>query len=376
MSTPDPAQALTDDAHMAHALGLAARALGSAWPNPAVGCVIVREGRIVGRGWTRPGGRPHAETVALAQAGAAASGATAYVTLEPCEHHGRTPPCAEALIAGGVSRVVTALTDPDPRVQGRGHALLRTAGIAVTENVLAGRAAEVNAGFVHRVATGMPTVTQKLALTLDGRIATEGGASRWITGPEARRATHAMRARHDAVMVGIGTVLADDPDLTVRDLGVSHQPVRIVLDSRLRLPPGSQLARSAAESPVWVCHGPDADPDAARVLTDCGVTLLPCAVNGTGRLDLVSMLLALGARGLTRVLCESGGQVAASLLAGSQVAEFVAITAGRVFGAGGTPGVGSLPDAPIAPIPDFILVEARRLGPDLLHRWRRAPVAG
>ena len=178
---------------MAHALRLAARGLGRTWPNPAVGCVIVKDGVILGRGWTQPGGRPHAETMALAQAGAAARGATAYVTLEPCAHHGQTPPCAEALIAARVARVVTALTDPDPRVAGRGHAMLRAAGIAVTEGVLAPEASRLNAGFLKRVTRNLPFVTLKLATTLDGRIATAAGESRWITGPAARRQVHTPR---------------------------------------------------------------------------------------------------------------------------------------------------------------------------------------
>ena len=222
---------------MAHALALGQRGLGRTWPNPAVGCVIVHGGRVVGRGWTQPGGRPHAEVRALAQAGSAARGATAYVTLEPCAHHGHTGPCAEALIAAGVARVVTALQDPDPRVSGRGHAMLRAAGVAVTEGVLEPEARAVNAGFLKRVCHGLPLVTLKLATTLDGRIATASGESRWITGPEARRAVHALRLVHDAVLVGAGTARADDPDLTVRDLGATHQPVRIVIDSRLEHAP-------------------------------------------------------------------------------------------------------------------------------------------
>lgn len=230
---------------MAHALRLGARGLGRTWPNPAVGCVIVKAGRVVGRGWTCPGGRPHAEPVALAQAGAAALGATAYVTLEPCSHHGRTPPCAEALIAAGLARVVTATGDPDPRVSGRGHAMLREAGIAVTERVLEAEARTAHAGFQKRVTEGLPFVTLKLAATLDGRIATASGESRWITGSLARRAVHAMRMRHDAVMVGVGTAIADDPDLSVRDLGSGHQPVRIVVDSLLRHAPDSrQIGRA------------------------------------------------------------------------------------------------------------------------------------
>ncbi|MFM2366446.1 MAG: hypothetical protein RIR95_1054, partial [Pseudomonadota bacterium] len=244
---------MSDQDHMAHALRLAARGLGRTWPNPAVGCLVVKNGVVLGRGWTQPGGRPHAETMALAQAAEGARGATAYVTLEPCAHHGKTPPCANALIDAGVARVVSAATDPDPRVADRGHAMLRAAGISVTEGVLEAEAVALNEGFFQRILRGTPLVTLKLALTLDGRIANAAGASQWITGPLARRTVHMQRAVHDAVMVGIGTALADDPDLTVRDLGVSHQPVRIVIDSHLRLPATGRLARSARINPVWVC---------------------------------------------------------------------------------------------------------------------------
>ncbi|MFQ3623345.1 MAG: bifunctional diaminohydroxyphosphoribosylaminopyrimidine deaminase/5-amino-6-(5-phosphoribosylamino)uracil reductase RibD, partial [Acetobacteraceae bacterium] len=230
---------------MRAALALARRGLGSVAPNPAVGCILVREGRVVGRGWTQPGGRPHAETEALRRAGAEARGATAYVTLEPCCHWGRTPPCTDALIAAGIARAVVALRDPDPRVNGEGLDRLRAAGIAVTEGVLAAEAAELNAGFLSRIRAGRPLVTLKLATTLDGRIAAASGESRWITGAAARRLAHGLRARNDAVMVGSGTALSDDPALTVRVPGLvppGHPgPVRIVADGRLRLPLTSVL---------------------------------------------------------------------------------------------------------------------------------------
>ena len=235
---------------MTHALALAARGLGQVWPNPAVGCVIVKDGQIVGRGWTQAGGRPHAETMALAQAGALARDVTAHVTLEPCAHHGKTPPCAEALIAAGVTRVVSALTDPDPRVSGKGHAMLRGAGIDVTEGVMTAEARTANAGFLKRVTQGLPFVTLKLATTIDGRIATASGESRWITGAEARRHVHLMRMTHDAVMVGSGTACADDPDLTVRDMGATRQPLRILLDRTLRYRPDSRLGQTARQNPV------------------------------------------------------------------------------------------------------------------------------
>ena len=358
---------MSDEAHMAHALRLGARGMGRTWPNPAVGCVLIRDGRILGRGWTQPGGRPHAETMALAQAGDA-TGATAYVTLEPCAHHGHTPPCAEALIAARVTRVVTALTDPDLRVSGRGHAMLRAAGIAVTEGILAEEARAANTGFLQRVLGGTPHVTLKLALTLDGRIANAAGASRWITGPAARRQVHAQRATHDAVMVGIGTVLADDPDLTVRDLGMSHQPLRIIVDSQLRLPPDCRLARSAHTVPVWLCHAEGAPVPAG--LQGKGLTLIPCKTGLDGRVDLFHALQRLAAAGLTRVFCEGGGTLAASLVAGGHAAEIIAFSAGRVFGSNGTPAVGPLAGAPTLSAPEYRLSHVQVTGDDVLHIWR------
>jgi diaminohydroxyphosphoribosylaminopyrimidine deaminase / 5-amino-6-(5-phosphoribosylamino)uracil reductase len=246
---------------MALAIGLGARGLGRVWPNPAVGCVIVHDGRIVGRGWTQPGGRPHAETMALAQAGTAARGAVAYVSLEPCAHHGQTPPCADALIASGVARVVSALEDPDPRVAGQGHRRLAEAGINVETGVLATEAGQAQAGFLSRIRRGRPMLTLKLATSLDGRIATASGESRWITGPEARSRVHVMRASHDAVLIGSGTARADDPVLTVRGLGVSHQPMRIIAASSLNLPLEGALAASAAQVPLLLAHAPDAPQD-------------------------------------------------------------------------------------------------------------------
>jgi len=352
-----------DRRFMALALTLAARGLGNVAPNPAVGCVIVQGSTIVGRGWTQPGGRPHAEAVALAQAGDLARGATAYVTLEPCAHHGVTPPCAAALIAAGVVRVVSGTTDPDARVSGRGHDLLRAHGVAVTEGVLEADAQDINTGFLSRVRRNRPWVTLKLALTLDGRIATASGASRWITGPEARRAVHMMRAHHDAVMVGIGTALADDPDLTVRDLGITRQPVRIVMDSRIRLSADSRLIRSISHAPVWICHtGP------LRAMP--GARLIGCAANADGSINLADALGRLSDAGLTRVFCEGGARLAAGLLAAGLVDDLVTMTAGRVFGAAGMPSIAALDDIRLPSVPDFALVETRKLGADFMQRWR------
>lgn len=354
---------------MSHALALAARGLGRTWPNPAVGCVIVKDGRIVGRGWTQPVGRPHAERMALDAAGDAARGATAYVTLEPCAHHGKTPPCAEALIAARVARVVTALTDPDPRVSGKGHAMLRAAGIAVTEDVLSDPARRLNAGFLKRVTRGLPLVTLKLAATLDGRIATASGESRWITGHEARRKVHAMRLSHDAVMVGSGTALADDPDLTVRDMGQVRQPVRILVDRRLRHAPGSRLGRTAKVSPVWVLHGASAPAPAREGWLATGAVLIEVAETAEG-LDLAAALQSLAERGLTRILSEGGGTLAAALIRAGLVDELALFSGGALIGAEGHPALGPLQLKALADAPRPRPVEMLRLGPDLFSLWQ------
>ena len=243
-----------DRRHMMVALTLARRSLGNVWPNPAVGCVIVGADRsVVGRGWTKPGGRPHAETEALKQAGSWAKGSTAYVTLEPCSHYGETPPCAEALIAADVARVVIAIDDPDARVSGRGIAMLKDAGIDVEIGVGAAAAKKINAGFLLHRREGRPLVTLKTASTLDARIATHGGQSQWITGEEARRRGHLLRKTHDAIVVGIGTALADDPELTCRLPGMEgDSPVRVVVDTHLRLPLKSKVVQSAKKVPTWV----------------------------------------------------------------------------------------------------------------------------
>jgi diaminohydroxyphosphoribosylaminopyrimidine deaminase / 5-amino-6-(5-phosphoribosylamino)uracil reductase len=360
-----------DADYMAHALRLAGRGLGNTWPNPAVGCVIVKDGVIVGRGWTQPGGRPHAEVSALAQAGALAEGATAYVSLEPCAHHGQTPPCATALIAAGVARVVTALTDPDPRVSGKGHQMLRAAGIAVTEGVLTAEATRLNGGFLKRVTQGLPFVTVKLATTLDGRLATATGQSRWITGAEARRKVHALRLSHDAVMVGSGTALADDPDLTVRDMGAVRQPVRILFDRLLKHTPDSRLGRTAHAHPVWIVHG-SAAPDAARsAWRATGATLIDTP-GSQGQLDLTAALKALAAKGLTRILVEGGSTLAAALVRAGLVDDLALFTGGKLIGSEGHPALGPLGLPALADAPRLALKEAQQFGPDLYSLWSLA----
>lgn len=356
---------------MALALSLGRRGMGNAWPNPAVGCVLVRGGNIVGRGWTQPGGRPHAEVVALAQAGDAAAGATAYVTLEPCAHFGKTPPCADALIKARVARVVIAATDTDPRVAGQGIARLRAAGIDVQTGLMQAEALADLSGFFMRLADGRPRVTLKLASSFDGRIATASGESKWITGPAARHHVHGLRMRNDAVMVGGGTARADDPLLTVRDMGVSRQPTRVIVSRKLDLPRAGRLWDSIPEVPLILCHGPNLPEDVTAPWLTQGATLIECALDGR-QVDVRSVLQGLGAAGLTRVFCEGGGTLAASLLLADVVDELVGYTAGMALGAEGQPAIGAMGLGALAEAPRFRLVETRAIGLDVLHRWLRA----
>ncbi|AWB47724.1 bifunctional diaminohydroxyphosphoribosylaminopyrimidine deaminase/5-amino-6-(5-phosphoribosylamino)uracil reductase RibD [Gemmobacter aquarius] len=354
---------------MSHALALAARGLGRTWPNPAVGCVIVNAGRIVGRGWTQPTGRPHAERMALDQAGHAARGATAYVTLEPCAHHGKTSPCADALIAAGITRVVSAQTDPDPRVSGRGHAMLRAAGISLTEGLCEAQARTLQAGFLKRVTKGLPYTTLKLAATLDGRIATATGESRWITGPAARRAVHAMRLTHDAVLTSSATARADDPDLTARDIGASHQPLRILLDATLKHSPDSRLGRTAAQHPVWLLHTAAA-PAAARSAWQATRTRLIEIPASGPHLNLTEAFRSLASEGLTRILIEAGGSLAAALIRADLIDELALFTAGALIGAEGTAVLGPLGLTALSDAPRPVLIAQETHGQDILTRWR------
>lgn len=357
---------------MRTALALARRALGTAWPNPAVGCVLVRGGAVVGRGWTRPGGRPHAETEALGRAGAAALGATAYVSLEPCAHRGQTPPCAEALAAAGVARTVVALRDPDPRVDGDGIARLRAAGVEVVTGVCEDEAADVAAGFVLRVTQGRPLVTLKLASTLDGRIATHRGESQWITGETARAFAHGLRARHDAVMVGAATARTDDPALTCRLPGLEDRsPVRVVVDGRLSLPLTHRLVTGAAEVPTWLLALKGGEGERRQAYADSGVEVVDVAADRDGNLDLAEGLRALAARGITRLLVEGGSHIAASLLRAGLVDRLVWFRAPRMIGGDGLPaavgfGVDSLDDAPT-----FARISVRAAGEDVMETYAR-----
>lgn len=356
---------------MALAVSLGARGLGRVWPNPAVGCVLVKDGRVVGRGWTDIGGRPHAEVKALEQAGALAKGACAYVSLEPCNHTGMTGPCAQALIDAGVARVVVACQDPDPRVAGGGIARMRAAGLEVVTGVLEDEGQRAHEGFFSRLQKGRPMVTLKVATSLDGRIATASGESQWITGPEARRRVHGMRARHDAVMVGAGTARADDPSLTVRGMGDVLQPVRVVVSGRLAVPVESVLGRSAREVPVWLLHGPGAPIAAREAWQNAGAVLLECALGPGGQIDAGAAMQRLGEAGLTRVFCEGGGALAASLLAADVVDRLAVFSGGMILGAEGTPAVSAMGIAALAEAPGFKLEQVEQVGADALSLWVR-----
>ena len=358
-----------DTAHMRAALALARRGLGSTWPNPSVGCVIVRDGRVVGRAVTAPGGRPHAERAALAVAGEAARGATAYVTLEPCCHWGRTPPCTDALIEAGIARVVIAVHDPDSRVNGQGVARLRAAGIEVTEGVLRAEAEDVLAGFATRLRRDRPMVTLKMASTLDGKIATHAGESQWITGAPARRAVHAMRGDSDAVLVGVGTVLADDPDLTCRIPGYRSTPiVRVIVDSHLRTPLTSHLIRTAETSPTWFLVRDGADAVRRDALADLGVTVIDVAGSNAG-IDLTDGLRALAEAGITRLLVEGGGRIAASLLRADLVDRIAWFHAPSVMGGDGWPAAQAFGVGHLADMPRFVRRRVVALGPDTLTEF-------
>jgi diaminohydroxyphosphoribosylaminopyrimidine deaminase/5-amino-6-(5-phosphoribosylamino)uracil reductase len=363
-----------DERFMSAAIAYARRGLGVTAPNPAVGSIIVKDGVIVGRGATQPGGRPHAETVALADAGEAARGATLYVTLEPCSHHGVTGPCALAIVKAGVARVVSAIEDPDPRVAGRGHAILREAGIDVTVGIGSEAARRGNLGHILRVTQGRPMVTLKLAETADGYAA---GASPhdprlMITGQAANNRVQIMRAMHDAVMVGAGTVVGDDPLLTVRLPGLEvSSPLRVVLDTNLRLPPRSRLAATAGEKPLLVIAGEGADPDARAALEQQGVTVEIAPRDARGLLDLGAALNILATRGVTRVFSEGGPRVGAALIDASLVDDVFLFRGAKPFGRVGLPALDEAARRRLADPKLFRAVEPVQLGADRVFHYER-----
>ena len=359
------------------ALNLGSRSLGLTARNPAVGAILVKDGAIVGRGATAPGGRPHAERIAIDQAHEAARGATLYVTLEPCSHFGASPPCADAVIAAGVVRVVSAIEDPNLLVGGQGHARLREAGIAVSVGAGAGQARRDHLGHILRVTAGRPCVTLKLAETADGFASAGSNDTRLrITGPIADLRVQIMRSIHEAIMVGVGTALIDDPALTVRLPGVDRKPLRVVLDTHLRLPERSRLAATAEAIPTLVIAGETAPEDAARRLTDLGVMVERAPLDVEGHVDLQQALRALASRGITRVFSEGGPLLAARLIALGLADEVALITADKPLG---RPGVVALdPEARSALLDRsrYCAVETLDYGPDTMRLWRPADESG
>ena len=357
------------------ALALGRRGQGRTWPNPAVGAVVVKDSVIVGRGWTQPGGRPHAEPEALARAGDAARGATLYVTLEPCSHHGKSPPCADAIIAAGIARVVSAIEDPNPEVAGQGHARLRTAGIKVDIGLCAGEAARDNAGHFLRVREKRPFVILKLAVSADDKIAAVGHRPVTITGEAAKARMHLLRAQSDAILVGIGTVLADDPLLTCRLPGLEAQsPVRVVLDRALRIPSTSRLVHSARAHPLWVMTSDMSDAPAAMKLGAAGaqVVRVATAKSPPPGLDLKAVLNTLSERGITRLMMEGGARVASSFIAGGFVDEVWLLRGPEPIGADGIGALDAQPLSAITQSPRWTTHATEMLDKDTLTIYERA----
>jgi len=363
------ADSLRDERFMREALDLARPRLGLTTPNPAVGCVIVRNNKVVGQGATGSGGRPHGETVALAAAGARARGATAYVSLEPCAHTGQTPPCARALVEAGVARIVVGCGDPFPQVDGRGIAILRAAGIQVTEGVLEDECRRLNEGFFMRVTRGRPFVTLKLAATLDGRIAAAGGDSRWISSPESRELVHRWRRECDAVMVGAATVIADNPRLTCRIAG-GRDPVRVIIDGRLRSPADAKVFRQRSPAPAMLITTLANRARAERLYTNrrsAAVEVIGAKAD-VGKIDLAALMQEFGRRGWSKILLEGGANLAGAALAAAIVDRVAFFVAARILG-GGLPAVEGLVSRTIrssirldqlrvAPIGTDLLIEA------------------
>lgn len=357
--------------HMRSALALARQGLGRVWPNPSVGCLIVRDGVPISRGRTGDGGRPHAEERALGAAFGPVRGATAYVTLEPCAHERKGGSCADRLVASGVRRVVVACADPDQRTSGRGIEKMRVAGLSVDCGILEKEALALNRGFVLRCTEGRPMFSVKVASTIDGKIATANGESRWITGDSARRRSHLERASHDAVLTGIGTVLADDPELSCRLAGVHGGPVRIVVDTNLRIPLQSRVLSTPQAGPVWVVAGEGVNSDKHQKLVEKGVDILCVTRDASGQCDLGNVAMVLASRGLTRVLVEGGSILSASFLRLNLCDRLLWFRAPSLIGADGLAAPGELRVRALA---GRIMLERREiipLGHDCLEIYER-----
>ena len=376
MTAAEPFSAF-DRVAMRRALSLAERGLETTHPNPRVGCVIGREERIVGEGWHERAGEPHAEIHALRAAGALAAGATAYVTLEPCSHHGRTPPCVDALKAAGIARVVFAVEDPNPRVNGRGAEILRQAGVQVASGLLAEEAAELNVGFLKRMRTGRPWLRVKLAMSLDGRTALASGASQWITGEAARRDVQHWRARSSAILTGIGTLLADAPRLDVRlpepPSGPRPKPLRVVLDQRLRTPTDARMFSVAGDVLILASENPsdwDIEFDLRRRRLMARAAVETVAADGFGRLRLPDVLDLLGRREVNETWVETGPTLAGAWLQQSLVDELLLYVAPKLLGPQARPLVHLEELHELRQAPGFAIMDVSRMGEDLRLRLR------
>jgi diaminohydroxyphosphoribosylaminopyrimidine deaminase/5-amino-6-(5-phosphoribosylamino)uracil reductase len=367
-SQTDPA---LDRRFMRLALTLGRRGLGRTWPNPAVGAVAVKDGVILGRGWTQPGGRPHAETEALKRAGKSAKGATLYVTLEPCSHQGKSPPCVDALLRAGIARVVSALEDPNPDVAGKGYAKLREGGIALDTGLFAEEAQQAHIGHIRRMREGRPHVLLKLAISADGKAGLAGRKPVAVTGEQARIRVHAMRAAADAILVGIGTILSDDPHLTCRLPGMlEYSPVRVVLDARLRVPMSASVVATAREVPTWIFAAKDASAIAEDILRARGVEVL--RVEGKeGWLDPLQVLRALANRGITRLMVEGGPMVAASFVRAGLVDEAALFRSPKSIGADGIDALEGLPLSVLTQSAQLKPVASETLGADTVECFER-----
>lgn len=355
-----------DHAYMARALQLAARGLYSTSPNPRVGCVIVKDGKIIGEGWHQKAGEPHAEIHALMEAGPAAQGATVYVTLEPCSHHGRTPPCADALIGAGVAKVVAAAQDPNPNVSGNGIARIKAAGIETLSGLLAVQTRELNAGFFKRMVYGHPYVRIKTASSLDGRTALSSGESKWVTGEAARADVHKLRARSCAILTGVQTVLADNPQMNVRGIDTPRQPIKVIVDSTLRTPPDALILQGAKT--IIACATPDAKKSAA--LEAAGAEIL-CLPGDDSKVDLKSLLSRLSQKGINEVMTEAGPRLNGALVSAGLVDEWVQYLAPCVLGEAARPLFSMAEPTSMQERLNWKLYDQRILGSDLRLIWRK-----
>jgi diaminohydroxyphosphoribosylaminopyrimidine deaminase/5-amino-6-(5-phosphoribosylamino)uracil reductase len=369
-AAPAPQSVSDDERYMRLAFALGRRNLGYTWPNPAVGALIVKDGIILGRGWTQQGGRPHAEVEALRRAKKAAQGATMYVTLEPCSHQGKTPPCADAIIRAGIARVVSALEDPNPEVAGQGHEKLRAKGVAVDIGLGADEARFVHAGHISRVTQGRPYITLKLAMSADGKAGLAGRKQAPITGEPARERVFQMRAANDAILVGIGTVLSDDPQLTCRLPGMfERSPVRVVLDAQLRVPLSTSVVATVRETPTWVFASRKASPIAEEILQQKGCKVFRVDERG-GRLDVQQVSKTLAEQGITRLIVEGGPTVAASFVESDLVDEAVLLRGEKTIGA---TGIDPLEKMPLEALIDRLAsCGSEKLGADTVERFVRA----